>query len=851
MDAINIRCEYLDNPCGIDITHPLIRWNCINGVRQTAFEIMFYDEDMNMIHDTGKLYDNHMSYRYPLELKSRDLIFYKIRLWDENDVSDNFSELHSFEMGLLNRDDWKAKWITGDYRVNKKVRYPVGYFKKEISLKGEVKKARLYITACGVYEARINNKRVGSFVLAPGHTDYKKRVQYQTYDVKDLLNENNIIDVMLGDGWYRGSIGAWGLRNQYGTETRFIAQLEIEYLDGTKESVLSDETWQFADDGPIRFADNKDGERVDGRLVPHFNKKVKITSHNAMLSASNNNFIEENEVFLGCVYNSFDNKVTYDFGQNIAGYVEFRVNAKDGDRIIITCGEMLDENDRLTLKNIQCATKDHKTPLQKIEYICHEGLNIYKPSFTIFGFRYCEVESDVCLEEIKAISLYTKMRRTGTFTSSNKYLDKFVEATVWSAKGNSGDVPTDCPTRERHGWSGDAQIFFNSAAYLLDYAAFARKYVKDLYDFQKSDGMLPQIAPYGGVDFYMYTLNGSIGWADAGILIPYRFWKMYDDDSLIKEYYEGMKKYALFMIKRCGKFTLLRKRVRISKENQKYLVNYGQSYGEWAEPKDVYPNDWKDMVFPHVEESTAYTSFVMKHMMEIALYLNKNEDYKLYEKYCEGTKRAYQELVHIDVHKLDTDRQAKLVRPLYMHLLNPEDENYAKRRLIQALDNYGWRLGTGFLSTPLILDVLKDIDYEYAFRLLENEEMPGWLFMPKNNATTIWESWEGTKAQGGIASLNHYSKGAMCEWLFREMAGIEILGDNKIMIKPHIGGHFTEFSSSYDSVYGRIVISVKKENGNINYHLEIPGNTVAIIDIKGIESMTVNSGIYNYSVKEE
>ena len=437
-------------------------------------------------------------------------------------------------------------------------------------------------------------------------------------------------------------------------------------------------------------------------------------------------------------------KRLFDFGQNIAGWLELRVQAKKGQRIRIRCGELLDEAGNLTLSNIQCARKDYATPLQAIDYTCAEGENRFKMTFSVFGFQFAEVESEVEInpENITAIAVYSDMTQTGFFESSNTLLNQFVEATVWSTKSNSLDLPTDCPTRERHGWTGDAQIFYNTASYLFDYATFGEKYIQDMYDWQRKDGCLPHIVPDGGADFYMYTMNGSVGWSDAGILLPYRMWKRYGDDRVLARYYDGMKDYARFMMRRCGGFTLLRIPIFISRENQKYLANRGQSYGEWAEPADVRRFEIKDFVFPHPEESTAYTCYVMEHMEEIAEHLGRPDDAQKYRRYADGCRRAYQELMEKKGYTLDTDRQAKLVRPLYMHLLNKKQTDFAEKRLLQAMEHYGWRLGTGFLSTPFILDVLAEMDIEYAYRLLENEEMPGWLFMPKNGATTIWESWE-------------------------------------------------------------------------------------------------------------
>lgn len=838
MKAVNLKTEYLKNPIGIDIKSPRIFWNCEGGKKQTAYRIVADNWD------SGKVESGSMYAEYPKEMKPCERVNYKIKLWDENDVEGEWSETAFFEYGIK---EWQAKWISGDYIVDKKKRYPVDCFKRDFQLNKDIKSARLYITACGIYEATLNGDRVGNFILAPGHTDYRKRIQYQTYDVTNQLTKgDNILAVELADGWYRGSCGAWGLTNQYGRQTKLLAQLEIAFADGTNQTIITDDNWRWCNDGAIQFADNKDGEIVDADKTPSYRGTAIETKCDVVPTASNNVFITEHETFKPEIIAAPSGKILLDFKQNIAGYVEFKINAKGGEKIILRCGEMLDEKGELTLKNIQCSNKKKTTPLQKIEYICKKGENHYKTKFAIFGFQYVEVDTSLEIKpnDFTAIAVYSDLEETGTFDSSNELLNQFVKNTMWSLKNNSADVPTDCPTRERHGWTGDSQIFCESAGYLMNYIPFIKKHLNDVFDWQRKDGCLPQIAPAGGVDFYMYTMNGSVGWADAGVLIPYRYWKLFGDDSIVKDNYDKMARYARFMMKRCGKLGLMAKPLGLKGEAKKYAVNVGQSYGEWAEPADVYPNKWTDMVAPHPEVSTAYTSYIMRLMAEIAEYLGKNEDAKLYRKYADKVKLAYQELVETKDYSLDTDRQAQLVRPLYLNLLNKNQAEFAKKRLVKALENYDWRIGTGFLSTSFILYVLADIDIEYAYKLLENEKMPGWLAMPKNGATTIWESWEGTMAQGGIASLNHYSKGACCEWLFKEMCGIRVDGENHFMIAPKPGGHFTYANAEYQSVYGKVVSGWKKQEDKYSFEIEIPANTTADIILPNGTKQTITAGKY-------
>ena len=847
MKAIRLKTEHLFDPTGVDFTAPQLFWNCEGGKKQTAYQIAAADDAGNTLWDSGRVESGSMCAAWagkPVPPETKAL--WRVRLWDENGAAGDWSEA-SFETGL---GHWQAQWITGNYRVNKRRRYPVDCFRRKFRV-SDVRKARLYITACGLYEVKLNGRRAGEFVLAPGITDYRKRVQYQTYDVTELLqNGENELTVQLADGWYRGSCGAWGLRNQYGSETKLLAQLKITCADGSVQTVCTDGSWDWSNDGSIRFADNKDGEIVDARMEPTYAGHAKVTAHSAVPSASDNVPVTEHERLSARLLRTPSGKTVLDFGQNIAGYAAFSLTARAGQTVKLRFGELLDENGEFTQKNIQLSRKSFTTPLQQAVYTCKDGENTYKTTFAIFGFRYVLVETDVpfTAESFTAIAVYSDMERTGWFESSNPLLDKLVENTVWSAKNNHADLPTDCPTRERHGWSGDAQIFCHTASFLFDYLPMAEKYLTDMYDWQRRSGCLPQIAPAGGVDFYMYTMNGSVGWADAGIIMPYVLWKQYGDTSVLARRYAGMKRYAGFMMHRCGRWGGPYARpVQIPKENRKYLVNRGQSYGEWAEPQDIYTMRFMDFAGPHPEVSTAYTAYIMELMMKIAGALGREEDIPRYREYRDGCKKAYQAMAETEPFTLDTDRQARLVRPLALDLLDAKQTAFARRRLLTALENYGWRLGTGFLSTPLILDVLTDVDIEVAYRLLENEGMPGWLFMPKSGATTIWESWEGDQAKGsGVASLDHCSKGAVCRWLFDTMCGIRISGENRFTIAPRPGGRFTRAGAVYDSVYGRVESGWEKAADGWRFTVTVPANCTAQVCLPDGRTADCGAGTYTF-----
>lgn len=830
MKVINIKTEYLSNPLGLDSLHPIITWN-VSGEHikhQKAFEVVYSisgNEKVRIHKDT-----NSTRYEFEEELKSRDYVTFEVRVKNEKDQWSPFSEKHHFSIGLLSKEDWSAKWIRGNYKVSKKQRYPVDYFKKVFEVK-DISKGFLYITALGIYEAYINGVKVGNALLAPGSTDPRKRVQYDTYDVASLLKEGeNELVILLADGWYRGSIGAKGFTYVFGKYTQVLAQLELV----NDEKVVTDETWSWSNDGPITFADLKDGEVVDFRKSPSFSGSVLPGKYNHEITASSNSHvvvIARNTPIRE--FKSKTDKVVFEFENNVAGNIALKLKGHEGSKIHLVMGEMLDDNNDVTLKNVQCIRKGKKTPLQEVEITLKEGENIYETKFFYGGFKYVSILENVGVEllSIEQLAISTEMDRVSTFECSNELINIFYDNTVRSSRSNFVDIPTDCPTRERMGWTGDSQIIFDTASYLFDCHAFFRKHIKDVYDRQDKNGRLPQIAPYSAEDWFMDVMNGSVGWADAGILIPYRMYLAYNDLNILKNNYENMVRYLKFMIRRCGSargiYAIYAKPLHLSKENKKYGVNNGQSYGEWAEPNDVKAFVWTDFAEPHPEESMAYTYYMMSLMVEISNLIGRTENNDLFIEYRDGVKRAYQELVTKPRHTLDTDRQCKQVRPLYMNLLNEEQTEFAKKRLIKALDNYDWRLGTGFLSTPFILYVLEKIDPNYAYRLLLNEKMPGWLYMAKENTGTIWEGWEGPNAQSGIASLNHYSKGAMVEWLFKSMLGIKIKGENTFEISPVIGDGVDYVKGTFLSLYGEVKVSWKKEKSKVHFEIEVPVNTKA------------------------
>ena len=466
MKVFNIKTEYLTNPIGLDIVQPIITWN-VSGENckfQNAFEIVY---NLNGVENKVTNETSSTHFQFEETLKSRDFVSFKIRVQDEKGIWSSFSEENHFSIGLLNKSDWSSKWIRGDYSVSKKKRYPVDYFKKEFEVK-DAKDAKLYITALGIYEAFINGSKVGNALLTPGSTDPRKRVQYNTYDVSSLLKEGkNEIVILLADGWYRGSIGAKGFTYVFGKYTQVLVQLEL--ADGSR--VSSDESWSWSNDGPLAFTDLKDGEIVNFNKVPSFNGKVRIGKYDKEITSSNNSHvvvISRNKPVKD--FKSNTNKLVYEFENNVAGNIALKLKGKAGSKIHLVLGEMLDKNNDVTLKNVQCIRKGKKTPLQEVIVTLKDGVNGYESKFFYGGFKYASVlENDgVEVLEIEQLAISSEMDRVSSFECSNNLINIFYDNTVRSCRSNFIDIPTDCPTRERMGWTGDSQIIFDTASYLFE-----------------------------------------------------------------------------------------------------------------------------------------------------------------------------------------------------------------------------------------------------------------------------------------------------------------------------------------------------------------------------------------------
>ncbi len=859
MLAINLKTEHLVNPIGIDVETPLLSWNCEDLIEQTAFELeakskIAGEKEQSFI-QTGKIVSSQMFYRMEKKASSRQKISWRIRVWNEKNQASDWSSWASYEMGLLRAEDFTADWVNPELTSDAEAHKPASYLRKKFvveHLKQEETVSRLYISAHGLYEAWINGVRVGNYVLMPGSNNYEKHIAYQTYEVSGYLREGeNEIQVVLGDGWYRSVSGVDGDRNLYGTDVALYAQLEVN----GKVVCSSDKTWEACQDGPIRENDMQQGEVVDMRFTCKDWHGVEALHYGTdKFFATNCQGITEHERFVGKLLCTPDGRKVFDFGQNMAGYVEFTVlDAKEGQKIILTHGETLDENGNFTQENFQ-DRKRHKEggTKQQVVFTCKEGENHYKTKFSIWGFRYALLEGEVVPEniQIEAIAVYTDMEERAGFTCSNEKVNRLFQNCMWSMKGNFCDVPTDCPTRERAAWTGDMGVFIDTGMYLMDCYPVVRKWLEECRLAQYPDGKVANIAPRNNnPSFFSGLLAGSVGWGDAVILVPYAMYKHTGDIQILVENYDMMKKWYGFLTNRAKQKPL--NPVKRLKRNpyRRYTIETGIDYGEWCEP-DV--ESTNAMRTPQGKVATAYFAFSGILLSEIAKLLGEDVDSIEFHKTAINARKAFRHIAVVDG-KIQTDRQAELIRAISFDLLTEEEKEKAAADLNNLVEKNGFHLNTGFLSTPALCSVLTEYGYEEtAYKVFLQETAPSWLYAVNKGATSIWEAWNGVDEEGvPHESLNHYSKGAIASWMLRDICGIRVdktrsYEENVIEIAPHPNKSIPSASAWVTTELGRVEVKYDMDdNQQFHYQIVVPSNVKISLLLPGKERQILQAGVYH------
>ena len=726
--------------------------------------------------------------------------------------------------------------------------------RRTFCLSGNIKditEAEVYITACGIYEIYINGTSPQTGWFAPGFTNYDHRLQYQTYDILSLLRQGeNVLSVLLGNGWYRGwNGGTGGIEKDgpvWGTDLKLSAVICVRYRDGSKEIIDTKDQVKATQDGPLRQNDMRGGETYDATMeLPgwkepgyddHLWHDVFPSSYRGTLIPQEGLPIHGHEEFHGTLLRTPAGEDVIDFGQNISGVVRLRINGKKGAKIRILHGETLDENGNFTLKNLS----DAEEPFgQVITYIAKDGFQEYTPHFTYMGFRYIKLEDyplPLDAKDFTAVALYSDVSMVGSFSCSNEKINRLFENACWGLKGNFMDIPTDCPTREHAGWTGDAMVFCEASNWLADCRVFWKKWLRDLALQQDEDGCVPCIAPDSNPK-YGERINGSAGWGDAIEIIPFSCYTFYRDKSFIEEFYPAVCRWLSFNVERAKKNNTKNKLKRGA--HRKYILDTGFHWGEWKEPGvelgGIVETYMKCSLSPDAEVATGFFAHAADIASRMASILGKEEESRSWRQLFENIRNAYQKEFLPKGLPVEPERQCKYVRPIAFDLVASDQKKFLAKKLSELVEKNHYHIGTGFLSTGWILPALSENgQLETAYRLLENEEEPGWLCCVNRHATTMWENWNGIDASGKPRdSLNHYSSGSVVSWFFRGICGIHPPVGSHVELSPHPGGSLSWAKASWETDGGVISSAWYREGKQIRYEFLIPSEMTATLLLNG------------------
>ncbi len=861
-----LRCEYLVNPLGIDVLNPRLSWIVQSDERdqiQTAYQIIvsssedLIEEEKGDLWDTGKVSSDqtcHIKYNGKA-LEPQMYCYWKVKVWDKGDQPSKWSIIYFWSMGLLKPADWSAKWIGEPFKKRpnlirrriKKKSSPCPLLRKEFQIEKKIRQANVYVTALGEYELRINGKKVGDRFFTPEWTDYYQRIQYQTYDVSTLIIEGiNVIGAILADGWYSGHLGPGGIyyHSHYGVNRVLMLKLNIEFSDGTYEQIVSDSSWKIFYDGPIRQADHFMGEiynaqkeqngwdnagfddtewsevsidnSIKGKIVAQINEPIRIIEEIRPISVK----LLKNKVHI------------FDLGQNIAGFCKIKLSCRN-EKLVSTIklrhGEMLNDDGSVYTTNLRRATaidtyvisnKDEKT---------------YHPHFTYHGFQYIQVEGlefEPSIDTLVGCAISSDTKLSGSFECSEPSLNKLWKNILWTQRDNTISVPTDCPQRdERMGWMGDVLIFSQTSIFNMDMAAFYSKWIKDIRDMQTKDGFYPNFAPYPynrshAIPFA--KLLPAPAWADCGITLPWDLYLNYADKKILMDHYESAKFYVNYL----------------HSKNPNLIWKKGRSLfnpNDWLNGDKIKADDYpkKGAEIPQDVFATAFFAHSTELLSKMANVLQLIKDYEFYRNLSQKIKQKFVEEFVDSEGKIKGDTQAGYAIALKFNLLPKDLRNIAINHLKKAIEKYDNRISTGFITTiMMMLELIRNSEIELANKLLLSDRFPSWIYMINQGATTMWERWDAyVKGRGFqsrfMNSFNHYAYGAIGEFLYKIILGINLddrePGYKHIIIKPILTGSLNWVKGYYNSIHGRIEVEWKKEKEGYEIAISIPTNTTATV----------------------
>jgi alpha-L-rhamnosidase len=836
--ADRLLTEGLKDPEAIDNTLPRFSWQLITtqpNTLQSAYEILVMDGKQPVWQSGKVLSDQSIYVPYKGDsLAPGKKYTWKVRVWDQQQKASPWSATAYFRMGITS---WKAKWIASTY-IEPKTFYTSPAFNTTYRPARKIASAIAYITSQGMYEAFINGKRIGNGMFTPGFTQYAVRYQYQAYDVTNLLQPgDNNIDVTLGSGWYRTNfLFGTGI---YGNILSLLYQMEVTYTDGSRDTIVSDEKWRSGL-SKILYSDLYNGEMQDNRRdsIKWVGVRIKNDIRQKLVASVSTPVVKLDTLRKFSIIKTPAGETVLDFSQNFSGFVQFTVNGKRGDTIIIDHGETLDHNGNFYNENLRTAAA------RDVFILKGDGPEFFEPHFTYHGFRYIRIrgleKNNAEIKNIAAVVLSSDLAPTGNFQCSDPLINQLQHNIQWSQKSNFIDIPTDCPQRdERLGWLGDAQVFSQTATFNNNVNTFFNKWLGDLVYDQYPDGNIPNVVPN-----VLLLSMGSAGYADAVTVVPWAMYQAYGDKKVLEDLYPSMQRWINY----------------VNLQTKNGLWVNGTHFGDWlsyksdsliARSADTDPNLIAQCFF----------ALSTQNMINIARVLGKKEDEKIYTHMLRMIKAAFVAEYVTANGRVLSNTQTAYTLALAFDMLPVNLRPAAATYLVENIKKYDYHLTTGFLGTYLLSNTLSKCGYtDVAYRLLLQETYPSWLYPVKQGATTIWERWDGKKPDGSFQntamnSFNHYAYGAIGDWMYKTIAGINMdtaaIAFKKIIIKPQPGGRITFAKASYDCSYGKISVDWHYMQRNFIMDVEIPPNTTAEIfvpspDGKTFTQQSVGSGKYHF-----
>ena len=827
--VIDLRCEYLTDPLGLDVRQPRLSWRleaAARGVKQTAYQVWVAADPTRLaaghadLWDSGRVMTDQSLHQVYLgqPLAARQRAWWQVRMWDEHGQPTDWSEPAAWEMGLLEPGDWLAAWITPAASVTT----PCPRLRGAFTVEGAVQSARIYITSRGLYALELNGQPASDWLFTPGWTSYHKRLQVQTYDVTPRLHPGpNMIGITLAEGWFRGRLGP-----AYGQELALLAQLVITYTDGRVQVAGSGLDWKCAA-GPILKSDIYDGEDYDARLAqPGWSAPGADDTGWAAVQASREPApplvaqmappVRRIEMLSPLsIQPGPRGEWIVDLGQNMVGWVRLRARGPAGATITLRHAEILAQDGGLYLDNIRGARQTNRYTL------AGGGEEVFEPHFTWQGFRYVAISGypgPLSAADVAGIVVYSDLAPTGSFECSHPLINQLQHNIVWGQKGNFLDIPTDCPQRdERLGWTGDAQAFLRTAAFNMDVAAFFTKWLRDLAADQLPDGSVPFTIPDAGRG------AGATGWGDAAVICPWTIYLCYGDTRVLGEQYASMQVWLGYIRAQAGADLIWR---------------HGFTFGDWLAveaPDSQFPNPVtdKDLI------ATAFFAYCAELLAQTAHRLGRDADAAEYRALRAGIELAFNREFVTPNGRIAGNTQTAYVLALQFGLLPPDLRAQAARRLADDILRRDTHLSTGFLGTSYLCHVLSDNGYlDLAYALLEQASYPSWLYPVTLGATTSWERWDNIRPDGSLQtpnanSFNHYAFGAIGDWLYRVVAGIDLdqeqPGYQRIIFRPRPGGSLTSAAACLNSLYGPIESRWALDGAALELVVTVPPNTEGVL----------------------